>query len=81
MDSILLTNDNNITSNRGNGGGRKNTHLISEELMFIFAILSILSIIMGQTNSVRYLGIIGALTSGWRCYEMSQLTAKSNRII
>lgn len=53
----------------------------SEELLFILAVLSGVSVLGGQINSIRCLGIAGIVFGAWRCYDISSFNQKSNRLI
>jgi hypothetical protein len=42
----------------------------SEEMLFVLTLLSAVAIIGGSVDCVRYLGIMGVLSGGLRCYEI-----------
>lgn len=53
----------------------------SEDVLFIFALLSVLSIVAAQCSSIRLLGVAGVAFGSWRCYDVGQIQADSNRLI
>jgi hypothetical protein len=53
----------------------------SEDLMFILAAVSLLSAIISQIWSLRLLGLISALYSAWRCYDIGHNTRRSDQTI
>jgi hypothetical protein len=53
----------------------------SEEVMFVLSILSILGVIGAKVNSIRYVGVLGVVIAGWRCYDIGVMNKKNNRII
>jgi len=53
----------------------------SEDVMFVLAILSCVSIVGAQCWSVRYLGMDGLLYAAYRCYEINAIHSAGNRLI
>jgi hypothetical protein len=53
----------------------------SEDLMFVLAILGVLSAIISQVWSIRLLGVTCALYSGWRCFDIGKNVRKSDQVI
>jgi len=53
----------------------------TEEMVFVLAILSCVSIIGAQCWSVRYLGMNGLMYAAFRCYEVGAIEKAGNRLI
>ena len=53
----------------------------SEDMLFVMAILSAVSVIGAGCSSVRLLGITGVVFGFWRCYDIGQKHVHSNRLI
>ena len=53
----------------------------SEDVLFILALLSALPVMTAQCSSVRLLGVMGVAFGSWRCYDVGQKLADSNRLI
>lgn len=54
---------------------------VSEDAMFVLAILSVLPVILSFVWSVRLLGVAGALFGAWSCYSASAAQRKSDMVI
>ena len=52
----------------------------SEEIIFVLAIMSMISLIGSQTNCIRFIGGITAIYASWRCYDISIKNSVSSRI-
>ena len=53
----------------------------SEDMMFVLAVLSAISVIGAGCSSVRLLGVTGVVFGFWRCYDLGQKQVQSNRLI
>jgi hypothetical protein len=53
----------------------------SEDMLFILALLSSLTVIGASSSSVRLLGVMGVAFGGWRCYDVGQKQGISNKLI
>eukprot|EP00981_Chlorochromonas_danica_P000108 scaffold36_cov191-Ochromonas_danica.AAC.22 len=54
---------------------------VTQEVVFVLAIVSMASIIGGSIDCVRYLGLVGAVSAGYRCYMLSSNSRTQNSII
>jgi hypothetical protein len=53
----------------------------SEDMMFVMAVLSAVSVIGAGCSSVRLLGVMGVVFGFWRVYDIGQKHVQSNRLI
>jgi hypothetical protein len=53
----------------------------SEDLMFVLAVVSLLSAILSQIWSIRLLGVVSALYAAWRCYDIGRNIRKGDQTI
>jgi hypothetical protein len=53
----------------------------SEDLMFVLAVVSLLSAILSQIWSIRLLGLISALYAAWRCHDIGRNIRKGDQTI
>jgi len=53
----------------------------SEEVLFVLATASALALIGSQINSIRYLGLVGAISAALRCYEIGAINRQRDRLI
>jgi hypothetical protein len=52
-----------------------------EDICFVLALFSVISVIGGHADCIRYLGITGTLFGGWRCYDIGARNRSSDRLI
>jgi hypothetical protein len=45
----------------------------TEETLFVMALLSLVAMIGGSIDCIRYLGIMGIVIGGYRCFEINRL--------
>lgn len=43
---------------------------VTEEMLFVLALVCIAAVVGGSVDCVRYLGLTGAIVAGWRCYSL-----------
>jgi hypothetical protein len=53
----------------------------TEEMTFVLAVLSCVSVVGAQCWSVRYLGATGLIFAAWRCYEVGAIAKEIVRLI
>ena len=53
----------------------------TEEMAFVLAVLSCVSVVGAQCWSVRYLGATGLIFADWRCYEVGAIAKEIVRLI
>lgn len=53
----------------------------TEDVLFILALLSVLSVVGSGCSAVRLLGVSGVVFGSWRCYDIGQKQVSSNRLI
>ena len=53
----------------------------TEEMAFVLAVLSCVSVVGAQCWSVRYLGATGLIFAAWRCYEVGAIAKEIVRLI
>ncbi len=53
----------------------------SDQALFALSLLSIVSLVGGPVGSIRYLGLLGCIYAGWRCYDIGQIRKVSDRLI
>lgn len=53
----------------------------SEDILFILALLSLVPVLAAQCSSIRLLGVTGVIFGSWRCYDVGQKQADSNKLI
>jgi len=53
----------------------------SEDVMFILALLSVLSVVGSGCSAIRLIGVSGVVFASYRCYDIGQKQVSSNRLI
>ena len=53
----------------------------SEDILFVLALMSLVSLVGAQCSSVRLLGVMGTVFGAWRFYDVGARQADSNRLI